>query len=400
MNNKLIVNNNESVLPAGFRAVGIHAGLKDAGREDMALIVSDVPAVIGGVFTTNRIAAAPVKLCRKHLASRSGVAIIMNSKCANACTGAQGQLDAAAMATYTAEQLHVSEEDVFVCSTGHIGDLLPMDLIRAGIEKAVAELDTGSTDTVARAMMTTDTTPKSCSVHCDIDGREITICGVAKGSGMIEPNMATMLAFILTDAAVAPDALQRLLKESVDTSFNRITVDGDRSTNDSVLCMANGMAGNQLLDENHPEWGIFAAALAEVAFSLAMKIIRDGEGAKKVVTIAVNGAASQQDAEIAARAVANSLLVKTSWVRDDVNWGRVIDAIGYSGAEVCEERVSINYNDLPAVINGCAADTAPQMLRDIVLADAFTITINLGLGNGDAVVYSCDCTEEYVRINY
>lgn len=386
-------------LPKGFKAAGISAGLKKSKKPDMALIASDVPAAVAGTFTTNQVKAATVKLCQKRLAQRVGQAVIVNSGNANACNGPQGIRDAEKMAALTAKLLGIDANKVFVSSTGRIGLRLPMDIIEAGIPKATAALSPTGGDRAAEAIMTTDTRKKVCTAKIKVDGKPVTITALCKGAGMIEPNMATMLAYVLTDAAVNPRALQACLSDAVTHSFNRITVDGDRSTNDTVLFFANGQAGNRTLKPGHPNWGFFCEAVRSVTLNLALKIVQDGEGAKKFVTIRVRGAATDADADIAARSVANSLLVKTSWVGDYPNWGRVIDALGYSRAKVVEECVDISYDGLPACRRGVYTGTPIERLKKVIRQPRFTLDIHLHLGKGDAVVYTCDCTEEYVRIN-
>ena len=386
-------------LPKGFRASGIAAGLKKNGKPDMAMIASDVPAAVAGTFTTNQVKAATVKLCQKRLARRTGQAVIVNSGNANACNGPQGIRDAETMAALTAGLLGIGANQVYVSSTGRIGVRLPMDIIEAGIPKAAAALSATGGDRAARAIMTTDTRKKVCTVNLRVDGKPVTITALCKGAGMIEPNMATMLAYVLTDAAVDARALQSCLGDAVTHSFNRITVDGDRSTNDTVLLFANGRAGHRTLKPGHPAWPLFCEAIRAVTLNLALKIVRDGEGAKKFVTIRVRGGSSDKDADIAARSVANSLLVKTSWVGDYPNWGRVIDALGYSKARVVEEHVDISYDRLPACRRGVYAGTPIERLKKVVRQPSFTLDIHLNLGKGEAVVYTCDCTEEYVRIN-
>ncbi|MBM4152461.1 MAG: bifunctional ornithine acetyltransferase/N-acetylglutamate synthase, partial [Kiritimatiellaceae bacterium] len=251
----------------------------------------------------------------------------------------------------------------------------------------------------AEAMMTTDLVSKTVSVEIELNGKPVRITGLAKGSGMIEPNMATMLAYILTDAVVEKHTLQCALRSAADVSFNRITVDGDRSTNDTVICLKNGLAGNELITKNSASWDLFYKTLEKVLFDLSMMIVKDGEGATKVITVRVTGAASNGEADKAARAVANSMLNKTAWAGKRPNWGRIMDAIGYSSAQVQEELVDINYNDLPAVRKGIAAGTPEEKLVNAVAQEAFTIHINLHLGHGDAVVYTCNFTEDYVKIN-
>jgi glutamate N-acetyltransferase/amino-acid N-acetyltransferase len=385
-------------LPKGFSATGIQAGIKKH-KKDMALIVSDIPAVSAAVFTTNQVKAAPVKWDLKVVEQHEARAIVMNSGNANACTGAQGIADAEAMAALAAGKLGVQALNVFVCSTGTIGKPLPMDKIAGGIELLFEDVSPKGGMDAAEAMMTTDLVSKTVAVEIDLGGKPARITGLAKGSGMIEPNLATMLAFILTDAAIEKHTLQCALRAAADMSFNRITVDGDRSTNDTVICLANGQAGNEVLSQDSQHWKTFYHALEKVLFDLSMMIVKDGEGATRVITVRVNGAASSGEAEEAARAVANSMLNKTAWAGKRPNWGRIMDAIGYSYAQVQENKVDIDYDDVPAVRNGMAAGTPEEKLVAAVSKEAFTININLNLGSGSTVVYTCNCTEDYVRIN-
>ncbi|MCC7300049.1 MAG: bifunctional glutamate N-acetyltransferase/amino-acid acetyltransferase ArgJ [Verrucomicrobia bacterium] len=385
-------------LPKGFSAAGISAGIKKK-KKDMALIVSDVPAESAAVFTTNQVKAAPVKWDIKVVENNGAQAIVMNSGNANACTGEQGMADAEAMAALTAGKLGIKPINVFVCSTGTIGKPLPMDKIAGGIELLFDDLSPENGMDAAEAMMTTDLVSKTVTAEIELDGKTARITGLAKGSGMIEPNMATMLAFILTDAAVEKHALQCALRVAADMSFNRITVDGDRSTNDSVICLANGKAGNEVISQNSKHWKLFVQTLERLLFELSMMIVKDGEGATRVITVRVKGAATNGEAEEAARAVANSMLNKTAWAGKRPNWGRIMDAIGYSYAQVQENKVDIDYNDVPAVRNGMTAGTPEEDLIAAVSKEAFTIHINLNLGSGSTVVYTCNCTEDYVRIN-
>lgn len=387
--------------PRGFMASTILAGIKPGRkRHDMALLVSDIPAAAAGVFTANRIKAAPVRLCQQHLAGKQARAIIINAGNANACTGAQGMADAENISLLVAGALGIPKETVLVCSTGTIGIPMPMHPVEAAIPRLVATLDIAGGNAAATAILTTDTVEKQLALRLTIDGATITIGGMCKGSGMISPAMATMLAFITTDAAVSPDALQRALRAATDRSFNCITVDGDMSTNDTVLCLANGMAGNAPLDEQHPAWPLFQRALNALTLSLAQKIVCDGEGATRFVTVHVRGALTSGDAHRATRAIANSPLVKTSWYGGDPNWGRVIAALGYSGAQIQEDQVEIRYNDLVAVQNGrVAAQTSLKDLERVLAGKEFAITIDLHLGSAEHTLYTCDCSEAYVRIN-
>ncbi|MFC1462193.1 bifunctional glutamate N-acetyltransferase/amino-acid acetyltransferase ArgJ [Verrucomicrobiota bacterium] len=386
--------------PQGFCAAGVHAGIKKSGAPDMALIVSDPAAHVAGTFTTNRIQGATVRLCRERLQNGRAAAVIINSGNANACTGPEGDANAARMGSLTAKALGAEEDTVFVCSTGTIGVPLPMDKIETGIRAAADALSPDGGGSAARAIMTTDTVDKQFAIELSIGGQAVRLGGMTKGAGMIEPNMATMLAFLATDAAVEPAALQECLVSAVDDSFNRVSVDGDQSCNDTVLFMANGAAGNEPLGPGHVDWPAFSGAVAHVARELALKIVADGEGATKLVTVNISGAATIEDARKAARAVANSLLVKTSWYGCDPNWGRVIDAVGYSGADVREALVDIRYDDFLAVHNGqVAGDTALADLERVLRQDRFSVNVDLNLGDGTDTVYTCDCSEEYVRIN-
>ncbi|MFC1467580.1 bifunctional glutamate N-acetyltransferase/amino-acid acetyltransferase ArgJ, partial [Verrucomicrobiota bacterium] len=298
-----------------------------------------------------------------------------------------------------ARKIGCQPEDVFVCSTGSIGPQLPMLAIESGVGVLYDALEPDNGNETAEAMMTTDTRPKSIAVDFELGGKPCRMVGFAKGAGMIEPNMATMLSYIITDAAVDQASLQAALSAAVNESFNRISVDGDQSTNDTVLALANGMALNDAIDSCSPDWDRFEAILKEVTFDLAMKIINDGEGITRTVTINVRGALTDEDADLAARSVANSMLNKTAWAGERPNWGRVMDALGYSRAKVAEDKVTIYYDETLCVANGMAADASNEELVEIVSKPHFEINVDLGIGQGHAVVYSCNCTEEYVRIN-
>ncbi len=387
-------------LPLGFRAAGIIAGLKKSRKPDMALFFSDTPAALAGTFTTNQVKAATVRLDSERVAAGGGArGIVVNSGQANACTGPHGLRDARTMAAHAARQFGVPAEQFLVCSTGRIGIPLRMDIILPGIEKLARVAAPAGGEAAARGIMTTDTRPKRFTAVFQADGRPCRFTGIAKGSGMIQPCMATMLAFLLTDAKVDRRAMQKALKAAVDNSFNRISVDADQSTNDTVLLLANGCAGNQALRPGHRDWPAFVAALEGVTFRLAMEMVRDGEGARKMVTVNVQGARTPADAEAAGRSVANSFLVKTSWVGSYPNWGRIMDALGYSPAQVDENKVEIHYDHLLAAKNGLKAGASIAQLSKVAARKEFTLTIDLHLGRHAATVYSCDCTEEYVRIN-
>lgn len=387
-------------MPKGFECAGISAGIKAGEVKDMALIFSNSPAASAGVFTTNQVCAAPVKVCREHLKHGLSRAIVMNSGIANACTGSAGMVAAKDMAAEAARIIGCEPQEIFVCSTGKIGPQLPLEKIVPAIGKLFDEAVCANVQQTAEAMMTTDTRPKVAVSEFGIDGKAVKILGFAKGAGMIEPNMATMLSYITTDAAVEQHAWQKALKQAVDASFNRISIDGDQSTNDTVLALANGEAGNTLLNESSEDWGVFYHELEKICFELAMMIVHDGEGADKFVTVNVSGAESDADAEFAARAVANSMLNKTAWAGTYPDWGRVMDSIGYSKARIIEERVDIHYDETQAVAGGLRSDVPQEELIKVVSRTDFAININLHLGEGKATVYTCNCTEEYVRINY
>src|SRR6266700_7310776 len=361
--------------PCGFRAAGVFCDIKRLGtgkgsnkgaKRDLALIVSEVPATLAGMFTTNQVCAAPVKVCAERVKKGTAQAIVVNSGNANACTGPQGLRDAVAMTHLAAKALGLPAARGLVGSTGRIGVPLPMTNVKRGIAEAASLL--GQTPehaaAVAEAIMTSDTRPKQIAVEFELSGRTVRMGGVCKGAGMIQPGLsetgarppaapndhrsrgphATMLCFLMTDAAIEARALQAVLQEAVANSFNRITVDGDMSTNDTVLVLANGLAGNNELRTRNPEHETFQPALNHVCLDLAKMIVRDGEGVSRFVTVRVTGAKTQVDADAAARAVANSALVKTSWCGGDPNWGRIIDALGYSPARLVEDKVDIGYS--------------------------------------------------------
>ena len=390
------VTEDRCICPEGFRASGVACGLKPEGR-DLALIASDRPAAAAGVFTTNRVQAAPLQVNREHLADHTAKAVVVNSKNANACTGERGLADARQTAREVARELDVAPEDVLVNSTGVIGVPLPMDRIRSGVPAAVRDLrDDGWADAAA-AIMTTDTAPKMASVRIRLEGHSVTICGIAKGSGMIAPDMATMLGFVATDATIDPGRLETCLREAADRSFNCITVDGDTSTNDTVLLLANGAACEHPLSPG--EVAIFQTGLNAVCGSLARQIARDGEGATKLITIRVAGAASAREARTIGLSVGNSNLVKTAVFGRDPNWGRILCAIGYAGVPVDPDRISVSMAGIPiyGLGRGLPFD-AGDAIRALSAEDV-DIEIDLGRGDRSATVYTCDLTYDYVRIN-
>ena len=385
--------------PKGYRAAGVEARIKSPKR-DMALVVSDVPAAVAGTFTTNLIQGNHVKLCKKLIKGRMAQAIIVNAGNANACNGPEGLKAARRMSELTGELLDIRPGLVFPCSTGTIGLPMPMDRVEAGIALAVKALSRTGGPSAAKAIMTTDTVDKQVTLEFKVDDTTVRIGGMAKGAGMIEPKMATMLAYLTTDAAVDAKALQACLSVAVSESFNRITVDGDQSCNDTVLFLANGMVGNKPLSPKHRDWPVFAGAVGQATRELSLKIVKDGEGASRFVTVVVRGAASGADARLAARAVANSSLVKTAWCGGDPNWGRIIDAVGYSGAKIVEEKTDIRFDRLFAVKGGRrAAGVELKDLEKVFAQKEFTVEIALHLGKGTDTVYTCDLTKEYVDIN-
>ncbi len=420
------------VAPIGFMASGVFCDIKKLGtgkgsnkgrKRDLALIVSEAPAAVAGMFTTNQVCAAPVKVCVERVKKGTAQVVVVNSGNANACTGRQGLADARAMVAFTEQALNLSPGRVLVGSTGRIGVTMPMDNVRAGIVEAATLLGTTAAhaDQATEAIMTSDTQPKQIAVEFRLGGRTVRLGGICKGAGMIQPGMsasgkrpaalppgglhATMLGFLTTDAAIDAKALQTALQTAVANSFNRITVDGDMSTNDTVLVLANGLAGHKKIGARSPQFGIFQAALNHVCLELAKKIVRDGEGVHRVVTVRVHGARTIQDADAAARAVANSPLVKTSWHGGDPNWGRIIDAVGYSAATVVEEKIDIGYSApgakqiLWSLKRGQPTKATFRELCQAVAPKEFELHIHLHLGQAGAVVYAADLTEEYVDFN-
>jgi len=384
---------------SGFQAAGVACGIKPRGEKDMALIVSNVPAEVAATFTTNLVKAAPVKVSMQNVRNGKIRGVVINSGCANACTGVQGITDAKAMIEHVAKKVKTKPRDWLVCSTGRIGNRLPMPRVRKGIEKAIAKLGPDNGAEAAKAIMTTDTRRKEFAMRFKVNGRKVVIGGMAKGAGMIHPNMATMLCFITTDACIDKPTLRACVDEAVEQSFNRISVDGDTSTNDTVIVLANGLSGTNLLKSYHPQFGLFKKTLTHVMRKLARMIVEDGEGITRVVDVVVKGAASAQDARLAALAIARSELIKTSWAGGDPNWGRIMAALGYSGARIREEMVEIYYDGLLAVVNGQPSKTPVAKLRKLVQKPKFTITIHLHIGMGEYSILTTDLTEEYVRIN-
>lgn len=386
--------------PQGFQAAGLHCGIKKANVLDLALCVSEVSGPIAGVFTRNRVAAAPVLLDRQHLRTHRGRAIIVNSGNANACTGRQGLLAARAMAGAVAQHLAIPVHEVFVGSTGVIGRALPVDHITKAVPTLISRLSVQGGAQAAQAILTTDLRPKTVAVQATIGGRLITIGGMAKGSGMIHPNMATMLAYLTTDAAIAPAVLQRALKTATDGSFNCITVDGDTSTNDTVLCLANGMAKNRMIQAGTSAYTLFERLMTEAAQALALMICRDGEGVTKVVKVLVEGAATTAAAKRVAETIATSNLFKTALFGEDANWGRVMAAIGRSGVALNPDTIVVRFDDIVMVRRGVGTGLeAEKKIAGVFKRKEFTVGINLARGTASAHMWTTDLSYDYVRIN-
>jgi glutamate N-acetyltransferase/amino-acid N-acetyltransferase len=415
--------------PAGFLAAGVFCDIKRLGtgkgsnkgaKRDLALLISQTPATVAGTFTTNQVCAAPVRLCLDRVRSGVARAVVVNSGNANACTGRRGRLDAEEMAKLTAAALNISVTEVLVASTGRIGVPMPMDNVKKGIEQAAALADSSLAggNRAAEAIMTSDTRPKEVAVEFKLSGKTVRLGGICKGAGMIQPGMsqsgaapalrplhATMLCFLTTDAAIEAKTLQAALNEAVAKSFNRITVDGDMSTNDTVLVLANGRAGHRPLTGRSAELPVFQAALDYMTLELARKIVLDGEGVSRFVTVHVHGARTPAEADTAARAVANSSLVKTSWCGGDPNWGRILCALGYSAARVVENKVDVGYS-LPgqrqilySLRRGRPTSVPFKALCQITAASAFDLHVHLNLGRAGALIYAADLTEDYVDFN-
>jgi glutamate N-acetyltransferase/amino-acid N-acetyltransferase len=459
MKHKLKLVEGSIVAPKGFLASGVFCDIKRLGtgkgsnkgqKRDLALIVSEVPAAVAGMFTSNQVCAAPVKVCVERMKKGTARAIVVNSGNANACTGKQGLKDAREMTAVVAavcdrrqlksrkspvvtdRRYKISAKNVLVGSTGRIGVTMPMGNVKRGILEAAKLLGNSKAHAAqaVEAIMTSDTRPKQIAVEFKLGGKTVRIGGICKGAGMIQPGMsasgarpaalplhATMLGFITTDAAIEAKTLQAALREAVANSFNRITVDGDMSTNDTVLVLANGLAGNRCLvgrassragssvASPHRDLATFQSALNHVCLELAKMIVRDGEGVHRVVTVRVNGAKTVADADAAARAVANSPLVKTSWHGGDPNWGRIIDALGYSPAKIVEEKVDIGYSlgsskkILWSLKRGQPTKATFKQLCAAVVPKEFDLHINLNLGTAGAVIYAADLTEAYVDFN-
>jgi glutamate N-acetyltransferase/amino-acid N-acetyltransferase len=377
------------------------SGIREARseRDDLGLVISDFPAVAAATFTTNKIKAAPVRVSAAHLRAADTRAIIANSGNANACTGSTGIQNAKRMAQAVARHLGLKERQVLVCSTGRIGRDLPIEKIEMAVPALVAGLNSDRSEVVARAIMTSDTFHKEIAVEVPLGGANVRIGGIAKGAGMINPDMATMLCFITTDAPITKRELQKLTSASVEQSFNCVTVDGDMSTNDTAICLANGQAAIPVMEPGQQSYDRFAEALNFVTRQLARMIVEDGEGVTKFVEVHVKGAATYQDARKAAEAVANSMLVKCAWYGEDPNWGRIMDAVGYSSAQVREEMIDIFFDGVAATQHGLPSSTPENTLKEVLRNKKFTVTIDLHLGSAEYKVFTTDLTPEYVKFN-
>jgi len=381
---------------SGFLAGAVHAGIKNEDELDLAILCSEVPCKAAGVFTSNQIKSAPVILSQRHIAKGRAQAIVVNSGCANACLGGQGLADALEMANLAAAKLGISPEEVLVASTGIIGVPLPMDRIRAGIPKIKPSREGGHD--FCRAIMTTDTRHKELAVRVDSKETKFTIAGVVKGVGMIHPNLATMLCFIATDAVVSADFLPAALRKAVDCSFNMVSIDGDTSPSDCAFLLANGLAGNEAIDLDNCD--DFQEALTTVCTHLAKSMARDGEGATKLIEVTVERAEDQAGACQAARAIVSSPLVKAAIHGNDPNWGRIVAALGRSGARVREDRLDVYLNDVCVMKQGCPAAFSKEEVKSALSnSDNVLIRLCLHLGEGQATAWGCDLSEEYVRIN-
>lgn len=383
----------------GFTAAGVKAGIKKSGNLDVAVIYTKTQAVVAGTFTQNKVAAAPVYVSKEVVATGTAHAIVANAGCANACTGQQGLDDAHKMAQIAADELGVNADDVIVGSTGVIGVSLPMDKLEAGIKDAVANLSADGSGNAGRAIITTDTHSKSVTCEFELSGKTVRMGAIAKGSGMIRPNMATMLCYITTDIAIDQTLLQKAVSGCVEKSFNMISVDGDMSTNDMVIVLANGEANNAKITEENADYQIFFDKLMMLCTELAKQIAADGEGASKFLTINVKGAKSFADAKTVGMAIANSPLVKTAFFGEDPNWGRVICAVGYSGADMVPEKTVVKFGGITIFANGTSATYDEKALAHVMKEKDIVIDIELNMGQEDATVWSCDLSYEYVKIN-
>ena len=385
--------------PKGFQAAGVKAGIKKSGNLDVAVIYTEKKAAAAGTFTKNAVAAAPVHVSKKVVATHAAHAIVANAGCANACTGAQGEKDAAAMQQIAANTLGCTPDDVIVGSTGIIGQLLPMDKVEQGIKAAVKELSVDGSMDAGNAIITTDTYSKAGATSVTIGGKEVRFGIIAKGSGMIRPDMATVLCFITTDADIDGVLLQEALSEVIEHSLNMISIDGDMSTNDMAIVLANGAAGNPKITEKNADYEMFKETLLVLCQGISEKIAADGEGATKFITVHVKGAKSFSDAKTVGMSVANSPLVKTAFFGEDPNWGRVICAVGYAGVPMDPNHTTVKFGGIPVYADGVGTSYDTDALRTVMTAHDIVVEIDLKDGDSEAKVWTCDFSYEYVKIN-
>lgn len=398
---KILANKSITDVP-GFKASGISSGIKKSGKKDLCIIYSEKPSVASATFTTNKVKAAPLKVNMDHLKSPGIHAIVVNSGNANACTGVQGYEDALSMVNTTAESLKVSPQSVLVASTGIIGVPMPMDIVTAGIKKAAAQLSEDGGNDAAKAIMTTDTAPKQLTVEIEIEGEPVYISGIAKGSGMIHPNMATMLSFLVTNAKIEKDLLDEALKSSVSDTYNMISVDGDTSTNDMVITLANGTSKGKITKDNN-SYVLFKEAMDYVNQELAKLIAKDGEGATKLLEVEVIHAKSKLDAKLCAKSVISSNLVKSAFFGEDANWGRIICSLGYSGGNFDPDKVSIAFESSNGSIqlmeNGVGLQFSEEKAEKVLNPDLIRVIVDLKDGEYGAKSWGCDLSYDYVKIN-
>ena len=385
--------------PKGFQAAGVKAGIKKSGNLDVAVIYTEKEAAAAGTFTKNAVAAAPVHVSKKVVATHAAHAIVANAGCANACTGAQGEKDAAAMQQIAANALGCTPDDVIVGSTGIIGQLLPMDKVEQGIKAAVKELSVDGSMDAGNAIITTDTYSKAGATSVTIGGKEVRFGIIAKGSGMIRPDMATVLCFITTDADIDGVLLQEALSEVIEHSLNMISIDGDMSTNDMAIVLANGAAENPKITEKNADYEMFKETLLVLCQGISEKIAADGEGATKFITVHVKGAKSFSDAKTVGMSVANSPLVKTAFFGEDPNWGRVICAVGYAGVPMDPNHTTVKFGGIPVYADGVGTSYDADALRTVMTAHDIVVEIDLKDGDSEAKVWTCDFSYEYVKIN-
>ncbi len=385
--------------PKGFQAAGVKAGIKKSGNLDVAVIYTEKKAAVAGTFTKNAVAAAPVHVSKTVVATHTAHAIVANAGCANACTGAQGEADAAAMQKIAADALGCTSADVIVGSTGIIGQLLPMDKVEQGIHAAVKALSVDGSEDAGNAIITTDTYSKAGATSVMIGGKEVRFGIIAKGSGMIRPDMATVLCFITTDADIDGVLLQDALSEVIEHSLNMISIDGDMSTNDMAIVLANGAAGNPKITEKNADYEAFKETLLALCQGISEKIAADGEGATKFITVHVKGAKSFADAKTVGMSVANSPLVKTAFFGEDPNWGRVICAVGYAGVPMNPNHTTVKFGGIPVYADGMGVSYDADALRTVMTAHDIVVEVDLKDGDAEAKVWTCDFSYEYVKIN-